>query len=121
MIRLIWGTPQRKALSSLGGAALMIFGLVTQGPAAFEAWDGQGLPTFATRGWVRPHLAQLKDIQTDIANGKLESAQRDRDRLELDYLKAQSDEERIKNKQLQRGAQETIDKLKSQLDSLRGK
>lgn len=119
MKALLWGTPMRKTVSSSAAMLVTIFGIITKGPEAMEAWDGQGLPTVATRGWTRLHTAQLRDIQIDIANGKREQAEATRDRLELDYLKASSDDERVKNKQLQRKQQELIDAYRDQVNAIR--
>lgn len=118
MMTFLWSTTQRKALTSAGTALAMIFGLVTAGPAAYESWDSIGAPTLATRGWVRPHLAQLKEVRTEIAVGKRENAERERDRLELEYLRAATDEERIKNKQFQRKQEETIKKLDDAISAI---
>lgn len=72
----------------------------------------------ATRAYVRQETTSLRDIQIDIANGKLEATRRDLKRLELDYLRASSEFERVQNRQSQRDAQEIIDRLKDQLKTL---
>lgn len=120
MPSLIWSTPVRKTITSTCAALAAIFGVISAGPKAFEVWDEQGLPTFATRGWTRTKIAGLKDIQLDIATGKREAAERERDRLELDLINAKSEEEKIKNQQLQRRAKETIEKLDAQIRSING-
>ena len=125
MLNLIWSTPTRKTLTSTCAAIAAIFGVITGGPNALEAWDDMSLPTFATRGWVRvqyaPQTTGLKAIQLDIANGKREAAEARRDKLELDLLGAKSEEEKVKNLQLQRREKETLDKIDAQIKAINGK
>lgn len=122
---LLWSSPQRKAITSMATLASAIFGVIVGVVPAMEAWDAGGLPTMATRAWTRAQMAQFADwsIQTkatriDIANGKKEAAERDLDKLELDIIKAGSEEEKVKNLQIQRRTKDTIDSLKNQIKTL---
>lgn len=114
----IWSTGLRKTVTSLATTIAAVFGMITAAPTAIEAWDSQGLPTFATRGWARVQLAEYKGIRLDIAHGKKEAAEGRLDQLELELLKAASDEEKVKNLQAQRKQKDTIDKLKDQIKTI---
>lgn len=115
---LAWSTPLRKTVTSLATTIAAVLGVITAAPSALEAWDSQGLPTFATRGWTRLQLVEYKALRLDIANGKKEAAEGRLDQLELDYLKAGTDAERVQNLQAQRRAKDTIDNIKSQIKAI---
>ena len=119
MLSFFWATPTRKWITSTCAALAAIFGVIIKAPEALESWDGQGLPTPATRGWTRVQTAEMKLILLDINAGKREAAERSRDRLELEFLDAKTPDAQIKNKQLQRKEQETIDALAKQADEIK--
>lgn len=83
----------------------------------------------AMRAWViaqnQPLATGQKDIARSILNfsidqetGKREAAERERDRLELDALKASDDLERTKVLQLKRKADDTVTKLNDKIRTL---
>lgn len=118
MYDTLWSTPRRKAVTSIITTITAALGIITAWPTAMEAWDGQGMPTFATRGWTRVQMADYKGIRMDIATGKREAAEGRLDQLELDLLKTMSEEEKIKNLQAQRRQKDTIEKLKDQIKTI---
>lgn len=113
-----WSTALRKTITSTAAAIAAVLGVITAAPTALEAWDGAGLPTFATRGWTRVQLVEYKALRLDIANGKKESAEGRLDQLELDYLKAQTEAEKVQNLQAQRRQKDTIDRIKEQIKAI---
>jgi phage terminase Nu1 subunit (DNA packaging protein) len=121
----LWSSPTRKTVTSMAAMISAIMGVIVGLNPAVEAWDANGMPTMATRGWARMQLTQFNDLSValratriDIANGKKESAERDLNKLELDVLKAGSEEEKVKNLQNQRQVKDTIENLKRQIHTL---
>ena len=78
--------------------------------------------------WVTPapiayvdRVVKIADdgVKLDIANGKREASQRAIDDLELKELKAGSEEEKLKIKQIKRREQQTYDALTDQIKTLK--
>lgn len=102
-------------LAALSGKVLTVLSMLA---AASYAVAGDRIVP-ASQDYVNMRFAQMRDLQIDLANGKREAAEARRDELELQYLRAQTDEERVKNKQLQRRQQELIDAYRDQVNAIR--
>lgn len=63
-------------------------------------------------------IKELRNVQIDQANGKLEAAEDALDKWKLEATKAQTDEEKLRINQAIRRTQATHDKLKDQINSL---
>jgi len=116
-------------VTSMATMISAVLGVIIGITPAIDAWDSAGLPTPATRGWIREKVVQMQNYaaesraesratRLDIANGKREAAERDLDKLELDVLKTNSEEEKVRNLQAQRRVKETLEKLKDQINRI---
>lgn len=115
------------AIATFIGAVL---GAIVGWTPAVNAWDDMGLPTAATRAWVRDDNGQIKnlvstlnakqrDMQIDNANGKIEAATSSRNAIEIASLKY-DDEGKIKAQQEIRRLNEMIGALGEQKRAITG-
>ena len=121
-------TPGGKIVT-VASAVGIVFGVISGFPPALSAWDDNGLPTPATRGWVRDDNGQLKqlvaalnakqaDLQIDNVNGKIEATTAARNKLELDAISYDATG-KIKAAQEMRRLDETIAALNEQKRAIR--
>lgn len=96
LLKALWGTSLRKAITSLAATITAICGAIVALP---PAWSAMGLPEVATRQWTRLEIyspmkmaqstttRQVIDLQIDVANGKLDQLDNARAALEIEKLK----------------------------------
>lgn len=115
--------PWVKGLTASVPVLAGVLAIITNTEAAVNAWDRAGLPTMATRGWVRDSTRdgtfRLNEIQIDIARAKRDQNLSARNKLEIDMLKM-DDESRVKSQQEIRRLDETIAALNEQIRAISG-
>lgn len=122
-------TPGRKFIAIVSAVGV-IFGAIAGFTPALSAWDDMGLPTPATRAWVRDDNGQIKalvallnskqaDLQLDNVNGKIEATTAARNSLEIAALNYDA-EGKVKAAQEMRRLDDTIAALNEQKRAIRG-
>lgn len=121
-------SPVGKMMAIVPAVGTVLTILTTATPAV-TAWDDMGLPTMATRSWVRDDNGQLKqlvsalnakqaDLQIDNVNGKIESTTAARNKLEIDAL-GYDPAAKIRASQEMRRLDDTINALNEQKRAIR--
>lgn len=116
-------------ITAIGSLVGVILGTIAGFTPAVSAWDEMGLPTAATRAWVRDDNGQLKqlvsalnakqtDLQLDNVNGKIEAITAARNKLEIDAL-SYDQVAKIRATQEIRRLDETIAALNDQKRAIR--
>ena len=122
---------QFKVIGVVAGSFAAVFGAIAGFTPAVDAWDKQGLPTVATRGFARDldasnkaisaaAVQQIKEVQLDIARGKRDDAVTTYNRLEREAAKEVDPDTKITIQQDMRRQNDIIGALARQIQALSG-
>ncbi len=129
LIRTLWGTSWRKAVTAFCAFVASVCGAIVAVPPAWQALD---LPEIATRSWARHAIElpikqaqssvtkQVIDLQLDIATGKLDQLDATRTSLEIEKIKTQDPEIKAKVDAQIRKIDRDSGLINDQIKTLRG-